>query len=111
MRTSSGGAFCSIAEETFIVSPVRTCWLALDVADHDVAGRDAGPGDEADAPDRLELVVQGGQDAHRLGRGSTARMASSSRRTGNPKTATTASPMIFSMVPPCASKTSCISSK
>ncbi len=29
MRTSSGGAFCSIAEEMVIVSPVRTCWPML----------------------------------------------------------------------------------
>jgi hypothetical protein len=29
MRTSSGGAFCSIADEIVIVSPVRDCWPML----------------------------------------------------------------------------------
>ena len=42
---------------------------------------------------------------------STARSASSSWRTGSPKTATMASPMIFSIVPPWDSKTARISSK
>ena len=111
MRTSRGGAFCSMADEIFIVSPVRTCWPML--ASPKMTSPVATP---VRTTRRTPQVAS--SRSFRLARtrwlsaaASTARSASSSWRTGRPKTATIASPMIFSMVPPCDSKTARISSK
>ena len=87
------------------MSPVRTCWPMLASPKMTSPVAIAGPDDQADAPGLLEPVVEDGQRALALG----GRLDRAQRvvvvRTGSPKTATIASPMIFSIVPPCDSKT------
>ena len=93
-------------------SPEEHVLAGLGLAERDLAGRDAGPDDEPDAAALLELVVEGRQRALRLGGRLDAPAAgSSSCRNGSPKTATIASPMIFSIVPPCDSNTARMTSK
>ena len=82
------------------------------VAGHDLAGVHADAHGELDAPAALELLVRGCASAARMPSAArTARRASSSWTVGNPKTAMMASPMNFSMVPPCASSSTRMASK
>ena len=60
---------------------------------------------ELDTPCSLQGLIEARERTLRLGcRGHRANGTHSSRRVGSPKTATMASPMIFSIVPPCDSR-------
>ncbi len=92
-------------------SPVRTCCPALAAPKMMSPVAIPGANHEPDTPGCFEPVVQADQRPLALGgRLDCAEgiVVVSERR---PKTATIASPMIFSMVPPCASKMVRISSK
>ena len=80
------------------------------VRDHDLAGVDADPNLQADAPSLLELIVQKVQRGPISAAARTALSASSSCSAGIPKTAITASPMNFAAVPPWRSTVWLISS-
>ena len=109
--TSSGGEFCSITVEVSTGSPRSTCWplsalpnvtspVATPVRTTSRTPQPCSSSSFRTASARCDSAAA-----------SRARSGSSSWRKGSPKTATIASPMIFSMVPPWDSKTARITSK
>ncbi len=104
MRTSSGGAFCSIAVEIDRVAGQDVLALRR-LTEHDVPVAIPVRTTSRTPQRLLEPIVEGGQRRWLSAAASTARSASSSCRMGRPNTATIASPMIFSILPPWDSKT------
>ena len=111
MSASLAGAFCSMAVARRTTSPVSTSSPARSspAATWPVA---MPVRTSSRTPNACSNCSFRFASVRRLSAAAaTPRSASCSCSTGSPKTATRASPMIFSIRPPCASKTSCISSK
>ena len=109
--TSIAGADCSSLLARWTTSPVRMCSPAL--ASPTTISPVAMPVRLTRRTPHVRSICSFRAASARCvsAAAATARSASSSRGTGRPNTATTASPMIFSIVPPCASNTARISSK
>ena len=88
----------------------RELWSEAASADDHLARVDAGTRRDANAVLTLELVVDPSSPSRISSAARTARSASSSCTAGTPKTATIASPMNFSTVPPCRSSVACTAS-